>query len=996
MKHKIFTSSPWFFYFIFFLSGFSGLIYESIWSHYLKLFLGHAAYAQTLVLVIYMGGMAIGAWGVGKFSINIKKVLLGYAIAEGLIGLFGVLFHSIFVGATDFSYASVIPKLGSSGGIELFKWTFASLIILPQSILLGTTFPLMTAGIIRNYPSNRGKSIASLYFLNSLGAAIGVLFSGFYLIDKVGLPGTVMTAGIINILIAVSVGAITTLKSKAPTDTPIEQQKEKSLLTNKSTFNILLLVSALTGLTSFMYEIGWIRMLNLVLGSSTHAFELMLSSFILGLAIGSLWIRNKIGKLKSVLKTLAIVQIAMGALAVLTLPLYNGTFNIMMFVHHALDETPEAYHLYNVFRDSIAMLIMLPPTIFAGMTLPLITYSLLKHGHGERSIGYVYGINTVGAIVGVIVAVHFIMPLFGLKNLIIIAGIIDIVIGLFLIQYFIPDLGKKKFAIMAVACSVYVLFFFLFVPSNQIKMASGVFRFGSIDRKKEVVFHKDGKTASVDVMKTRYKDNDVLTISTNGKPDASVSLGENITNDEITQTLLAAIPLALAEKVDSVAIIGMGSGRTADVFLNETKIKHLDVIEIEPAMVQGAKLFGKASANVFSDERCKINIDDAKTFFTRNRKKYDIILSEPSNVWVSGVASLFSSEFYKTAIKHLQSDGLLVQWMHLYESDLQMVASVIKAMSPYFEDYSIYFLDDTNIAIVAKPKGAITEIKRNIFTNPGMKKELNRIGLNNYMDILIRRLAGKIVLDPLFNSYPTIANSDYYPVLELRAEKNFFLKTRASSIYSLMGIAAPVIDVLENKKRRLEWTDIGPNFDFAKGVRVKQAIEIFNYYNALNKGEIPLIKTLMAENLEIIRSVNSIYYQRSIGELEKVWMQNVDKLMIATVAYLLPSQMEVIFDYIEKADVYADLRIEMRSKIDLYKAVVDRNYPEIINLTNHFLSEKEIMASQDNDYYMAVRMMSYIALGKKDFARKLWERYKPQKETPLMLRTLVCIAREGE
>jgi spermidine synthase len=528
MKNKIFSSSPWFFYILFFLSGFSGLIYESIWSHYLKLFLGHAAYAQTLVLVIYMGGMAIGAWGIGKVSINIKKILFGYALAEGLIGLLGVLFHKIFVGATDFSYNTIIPILGSPGSIQLFKWTFASLIILPQSILLGTTFPLMTAGIIRNYPTNQGKSVASLYFLNSLGASIGTLFSGFYLIEKIGLPGTVMVAGIINLFIAISIGTLTSIKNIVPNNPPIDEPKENLPIANDRALLILLLVSGFTGLTSFMYEIGWIRMLNLVLGSSTHAFELMLSSFILGLALGSLWIRNRIGKLKSVLKTLAIVQIAMGFLAILTIPLYNSTFTMMTFAYKALSKTVEAYSLFNIFSDSIAMLIMLPTTIFAGMTLPLITYSLLKHGNGEKSIGYVYGINTIGAIVGVILAIHFIMPSFGLKNLILIAGFVDILVGLYIINYFIKTVKKASFAAIALLCICYVLIIFLFVPTDLIKMSSGVYRFGVINRNKEILFHKDGKTASVNVYKSRYNNCDVLTITTNGKPDASVSLGDNI------------------------------------------------------------------------------------------------------------------------------------------------------------------------------------------------------------------------------------------------------------------------------------------------------------------------------------------------------------------------------------------------------------------------------------------------------------------------------------
>ncbi|HET7200365.1 MAG TPA: hypothetical protein VFI80_06075, partial [Burkholderiales bacterium] len=141
------------FFLLFTLSGFAGLIYESIWSHYLQLFLGHAAYAQTLVLALFMGGMAIGSWICSRRSEGWKNLLRAYALAEALIGLAALAFHSAFVAATDFAYASILPALGGELAAALFKWALAGLLILPQSVLLGMTFPLMSAGLIRRYPA---------------------------------------------------------------------------------------------------------------------------------------------------------------------------------------------------------------------------------------------------------------------------------------------------------------------------------------------------------------------------------------------------------------------------------------------------------------------------------------------------------------------------------------------------------------------------------------------------------------------------------------------------------------------------------------------------------------------------------------------------------------------------------------------------------------------------------------------------------------------------
>jgi len=187
------------------LSGFSGLIYESIWTHYLKLFLGHAAYAQTLVLAIFMGGMAIGSWLCGRYSVRWRNLLVGYALTEAVVGLLALLFHGVFTTALAVSYDHVIPSLGGATAVIVYKWLLSAALILPASVLLGMTFPLMSAGVLRLFPDRPGRSIGMLYFTNSIGAAIGVLTSGFLLVRLLGLPGTIRLAGAINLLLGSAV-----------------------------------------------------------------------------------------------------------------------------------------------------------------------------------------------------------------------------------------------------------------------------------------------------------------------------------------------------------------------------------------------------------------------------------------------------------------------------------------------------------------------------------------------------------------------------------------------------------------------------------------------------------------------------------------------------------------------------------------------------------------------------------------------------------------------
>jgi predicted membrane-bound spermidine synthase len=309
------------FYLLFIASGFAGLIYESIWTHYLKLYLGHAAYAQSLVLAVFMGGMALGAAYCARFSSRLRSPLAAYALVEAVIGLAALGFHEAFVALTDWSYAALLPALGADGSVLAAKLGLACLLILPQSVLLGATFPLMSAGLARAHPGASGESVAMLYFSNSLGAALGVLASGFVLIAWVGLPGTLRTAGLINLALAATVWVLAR-PMRAPALHP-RPGVDPGVLT------LLLAASFVTGVASFIYEISWIRMLSLVLGASTHSFELMLSTFILGLALGGYAVHRRVDRVASPEHLLGWVQVAMGLAALATLLVYDRSFELM-------------------------------------------------------------------------------------------------------------------------------------------------------------------------------------------------------------------------------------------------------------------------------------------------------------------------------------------------------------------------------------------------------------------------------------------------------------------------------------------------------------------------------------------------------------------------------------------------------------------------------------------------------------------------------------------
>jgi spermidine synthase len=254
-----------------------------------------------------------------------------------------------------------------------------------------------------------------------------------------------------------------------------------------------------------------------------------------------------------------------------------------------------------------------------------------------------------------------------------------------------------------------------------------------------VHYFRDGKTATISVFEqgdgTRF-------IATNGKPDAAIQMGSGPVNlDEVTMVAAAAIPLSLHCHPQRVANIGFGSGLTSSTLLASRRVERLDSIEIEPFMVQAARqAYYPRTHRVFEDARSHIFIEDAKTFFATAREPYDLIVSEPSNPWVSGVATLFSNEFYGRVVRHLRPDGLFAQWVQIYEMDMTILASITRAVALNFGAYALYVTDDSDVLIVATPASRLPTCDASVFDSPALREELARIGVVSPGDLQERRL----------------------------------------------------------------------------------------------------------------------------------------------------------------------------------------------------------------------------------------------------------------
>ena len=955
---------------LFTLSGFTGLIYESIWSHYLKLFLGSAAFAQSFVLAAFMGGLAIGAWIASRWSRRIGNLLAVYGWIEAVIGLAALVFHELFVALTQLSLDHVIPALGSPLSVEIYKYTVCAVLIVPQTVLLGMTFPLMSGSVIRRSPEASGHHLAMLYFTNSIGAAAGALAAAFLLLGWLGMPGTMRAAGLLNLALAAAVLAVARAgEPRAPVAAPAQGSAPVAAYTVR----LFLVAAFVTGAASFVYEIAWIRMLSLVLGSSFHAFELMLSAFIAGLALGGLWIRRRIDGIADPIRFSGIVQVAMGLAALATIFVYDYTFDWMVYALSVLQRNDGAYPLFNLFSHAIAFAVMLPATFFAGMTLPLFTHVLLRSGHGERAIGQIYSANTLGAIAGVLLAVHVLVPETGMKLAIVIGAVADIVLGAALLRYSQAALRRAHAFAALIAGMLAATATARAGALDPQRLSSGVFRYGIAQRADtKVFFYRDGKTASVAV---RRQGDSTVAIVTNGKPDASIQMDPGLepSGDEYTMVVAAALPLLMKPDARTYANIGFGSGLTAEALLSHSAPQQVDSIEIESAMVAGARSFAPRVQRPFRDRRSNIVYEDAKSYFARYGKRYDVIISEPSNPWVNGVASLFTTEFYRDVKRYLAPGGLLVQWLQTYEFNDRLLGSILAALAENFSDFEVYETNGVDLIVVAVAEGRVPRPGPLPAGEAAFLDQLKHLGITRAEEVTALAIGAKRDIMPLFAPLAAPVNSDYRPYVQLEAPRARFHGSVASALSTLVTTPLPILEMARNRPATYLRESV-PQYIRSTNLRAQSAaLEVAR--GLLNASADPLAS---AER----RAVVPLLALKRPGALCGVAVPPgaIEQLHAAaelTLARLAPDLRRAL--WIERrwlGCAPGKLAPRMRERLELYSAIAARDGRNMLARGRALLEQGRAEGGDDwGRYLLLTAILGARAAGEAEEAQQLWRTY---------------------
>jgi spermidine synthase len=488
----------------------------------------------------------------------------------------------------------------------------------------------------------------------------------------------------------------------------------------------------------------------------------------------------------------------------------------------------------------------------------------------------------------------------------------------------------------AAAATAAVLGAALLVEFDALRMSSGVFRGGVLlPESHSVLLQLYGKTATASVTGSR----EAIAVRTNGKVDGAVRIdGGAPLTDEVTMTLAGALPIMMAPQSRQVANIGFGTGITTHVVLASPTIERVDTIEIEPAMVQAGQLLRRRNWRALDDPRSRFHFEDAKTYFAAQQRRYDIIISEPSNPWVSGVASLFSTEFYRDVRRYLNQGGLFVQWVQLYETTPKLLATIVAALDDSFDDYEFWLANNNDLLIVAAHGGRVPAPDPSTLSNAALRAELARLHIANLDDLALHRVAGRAALMPYFAAFGVQANSDYFPVLELSAPLARYMDSRTADFAVLAQAPVPVLALFDPRTARRPDPEVltaGERHWLARAAWVRQAGDIRQYVRSGSTKALASLNVELASDLVLMRAAMADCKARLPDEVLQLKFADLARF----VSIHLPTAAAVSFwDELGAERCSAHLSASTRRWLRLHRAVAALDAPEIAHAAEAILS----------------------------------------------------------
>lgn len=768
---------------LFFVSGATGLVYETIWLRELVLVFGSTLYATSAILSTFMGGLALGAWLAGRAMERLRvPPLRAYGLVEIALGGYALLVPALLDLLTP-----VVGVLWRAGGSDSFFWLSVGklagigAVLLPPTVLMGATLPVLARQVARREEAIGGE-VGALYAANTLGAVAGTALAGFVLLPALGMTATLRATAGAN----AAIGALALLLSwRVPRPTPPVAGPAgpgaPASPRERGSWRVLWVFAA-SGFVAMVLEVAWTRGLVLVVGSSVYAFSLMLIAFLAGLALGSAAFAALLRRRRPDPRTMLVGLLGgAGLLAFSTgwvMQAMPGLFGRILL---SAPLGPEAWFGVQLL---VALLVMFPTTFLLGGIFPAVLQAHARRlDRVPSSVGRVYAANTLGTILGAVAGGFLLVPWLGVGDTVVLAAAVELGLALLVAWKLSPGEARRRLALAAPFTAGLALVAVARPGWDVLLMNSGVYMnlhdlpegrtwqdfLRGLRKNNRVVYHREGLTASVLVAdhlpsKSRY-------LSVNGKIDASSHA------DLETQVLLAHLPLLFHERPQDVLVIGLASGITIGSVATHP-VRRIGVIEVERAMLDAARLFTEANGGVLADPRVRVRINDARNELRFDPGAYDVIISEPSNPWMTVASNLFTEEFFRLARTRLRPGGIFCQWVQAYCLRPEDLRSILAAFREAFPCVLVFeTLRGVDLLAIGTEEPVRFDLAalETRMTELRVQMDLRRVGVRRAADLLALFRLGDLEARRLLAG--ATSNTDDNGRVEFAAPRAFYLDT---------------------------------------------------------------------------------------------------------------------------------------------------------------------------------------------------------------------------
>jgi spermidine synthase len=732
-------------------SGFAGLVYEIAWTRLLTLHLGHTTAAVSTVTAAFMCGLGLGGALGGRVAprLSAQRALRAYALLELAVAL-SALSIAVMLALLAPVFMWAYGDDGSNSMFSIARIACAFAVLLVPSVALGATFPIAVRVAVAS-PTRLGGPAGRLYGANTAGAAVGSLAAGFVLILVLGLRGTLLTGMVgsgASIAIALSI-ARSALTDPVPVATPARPHVKRrgraardvaDTSIDRTRYRLAATVLALTGFATFMHEVVWTRVLAMAVGPSIFAFAATLTSFITGLALGSFVGATVAERSRRTAMVLAWTLVATAVVSCVSLALVGSSFVELGpggTGHAAVAGIP-------LPLLAIACGLTLPIALGLGVAFPL---SLELAGSNDaipaRRLGILYAVNTAGAVSGALIAGFAAIPAIGLRASLLVAATALLIGAIALIVRGYPSglsrrSGAKADRIAALGVvSAVIVWMTTGGGWDREWLAAGGYLYSrfvpaGVDRRAaltagNLLYYREGATGTVSVRTLTGQ----RSLSIDGKVDASTG------RDMLTQKLLAHLPLLLHPNPRQVAIVGLGSGVTLASALVHP-VAAVDVIEISPEVVDASAQFADVNRRALDDPRTHLVRGDGRTHLALTSRRYDVVISEPSNPWMAGVAALFTRDFFHTVRGRLGPGGIFCQWAHTYDISDADLRSIVATFRAVFPNGTMWLAGDGDLLLVGSeaPLESRLDAMITAWERPGVRDDLQRVAVREPFALL--------------------------------------------------------------------------------------------------------------------------------------------------------------------------------------------------------------------------------------------------------------------